>query len=145
MAWICIYKNETVFSKMKRLTFYGVLAGLTGFGLLTLFLSTSVIFDLFNIREKEGNYVLFVVWSNFISSFLYLISVYGLLTTKEWTYKALALSIIVLSIAITGFLFYIRSGGIHENKTVGAMVFRIVLTIAFTLFAYFTINKKQKQ
>jgi len=28
---------------------------LVGFGLLTLFLSTSVIFDLFGIRAKEGN------------------------------------------------------------------------------------------
>jgi hypothetical protein len=33
-------------------------------------------------------------------------------------------------------------GGIHETKTVSAMVFRIVLTLGFTLFAYFTINKK---
>jgi hypothetical protein len=27
------------------------------FALLTLFLSTSIIFDLFDIREREGNYV----------------------------------------------------------------------------------------
>ncbi|MFY7938555.1 MAG: hypothetical protein ACOVOQ_14325, partial [Flavobacterium sp.] len=94
------------------------------------------------VRAKEGNYVLFVVWSNFISSFLYLISVYGLLTSKNWTYKTLGLSTIILSLAFVGFLFYIQSGGIHESKTVGAMVFRIALTLGFTLFAYFTINKK---
>ena len=61
---------------MKKVILYLVVAVLTGFGLLTIFLSTSVIFDLFDVRAKEGNYVLFVVWSNFISSFLYLISVY---------------------------------------------------------------------
>jgi hypothetical protein len=127
---------------MKKIILYLVVAVLTGFGLLTIFLSTSVIFDLFDVRAKEGNYVLFVVWSNFISSFLYLISVYGLLTSKNWTYKTLGLSTIILSLAFVGFLFYIQSGGIYESKTVGAMVFRIALTLGFTLFAYFTINKK---
>ncbi len=127
---------------MKKILLYLVVAVLTGFGLLTIFLSTSVIFDLFDVRAKEGNYVLFVVWSNFISSVLYLISVYGLLTSKIWTFKILGLSTIILSIAFIGFLIYIQSGGIHENKTVGAMVFRIALTLGFTLFAYFTINKK---
>ncbi len=127
---------------MKKVLLYFVVILLTGFGLLTIFLSTSVIFDLFDIRAKEGNYVLFVVWSNFISSFLYLISVYGLLTSKFWTFKILGLSTLILSIAFIGFLIYIQSGGIHENKTVGAMVFRIALTLGYTLFAYFTINKK---
>jgi hypothetical protein len=57
---------------MKRYIQYILATILAGFGLLTLFLSSSVIFDLFGIRAKEGNYVLFVVWSNFISSILYL-------------------------------------------------------------------------
>jgi hypothetical protein len=127
---------------MKKAILYLVVAVLTGFGLLTIFLSTSVIFDLFDIRTKEGNYVLFVVWSNFISSFIYLISVYGLLSSKNWTFRALGLATLILTIAFVGFLFYIQSGGIHETKTISAMVFRIVLTLGFTLFAYFTINKK---
>jgi hypothetical protein len=127
---------------MKKAILYLVVAVLTGFGLLTIFLSTSVIFDLFDIRTKEGNYVLFVVWSNFISSFIYLISVYGLLSSKNWTFRALGLATLILTIAFVGFLFYIQSGGIHETKTISAMVFRIFLTLGFTLFAYFTINKK---
>ena len=49
---------------MKKIILYLVAAMLIAFGLLTLFLSSSVIFDLFDIRSKEGNYVLFVVWSN---------------------------------------------------------------------------------
>jgi len=127
---------------MKKVILYLVVAVLTVFGLLTMFLSTSVIFDLFDVRAKEGNYVLFVVWSNFISSFLYLISVYGLLSSKKWTFRTLGLATLILTIAFVGFLFYIQSGGIHETKTVSAMVFRIVLTLGFTLFAYITINKK---
>jgi len=126
---------------MKKIIFYAVVVALAGFGLLTIFLSTSVIFDLFGVREKEGNYVLFVVWSNFLSSILYLISVYGFLKAKNWTYKALGLSTIILAVAFISFLLYIQSDGIHESKTVGALVFRIALTLGFTLFAYFTINK----
>lgn len=55
---------------------------LVAFGLLTLFLSTSVIFDLFGIRAKEGNYVLFIVWANLISSILYLFAAYGFIKHK---------------------------------------------------------------
>ena len=47
---------------MKKGIRYLAAAVLTGFGLLTLFLSASVIFDLFNIRVREGNYVLFLVF-----------------------------------------------------------------------------------
>ena len=46
---------------MKKSYTYVATLILAGFGLLTLFLSTSVIFDLFGIRAKEGNYVLFIV------------------------------------------------------------------------------------
>jgi hypothetical protein len=127
---------------MKKIVLYIVVSLLTGFGLLTLFLSTSVIFDLFDIRAKEGNYVLFVVWSNFISSFLYLISVYGLIASKKWTFKTLIFSAVILSAAFIGLLLYIQSGGLYEGKTIGAMVFRISLTVAFTFYTYFSINKK---
>ena len=85
---------------------------------------------------------MFVVWANFISSLLYLLSAYGLLTSKAWTAKTLGASAIILTVAFVGFQFYIQSGGIHENKTIGALIFRITLTLGFALFAYFVINRK---
>jgi hypothetical protein len=126
---------------MKQFSRYLIVAVLTAFAVLTLFLSTSVIFDFFGIREKEGNYVLSVVWSNFISSILYLISAYGLATLKKWTFKPLALSALILVLSLVVLLVHIQSGGLYETKTIGAMVFRIILTIGFSLFAYFTINR----
>lgn len=116
---------------------------LTGFGLLTLFLSTSVIFDLFDIRSKEGNYVLFVVWSNFISSILYLFAAYGFVTSKKWTVKLLGVSTLILIAALIGLFYHINSGGNYETKTIGAMIFRISLTLAFAIIAYFSITKKK--
>ncbi len=109
---------------------------ISAFALLTLFLSGSVIFDLFGIRAKEGNYVLLVVWANFISSLLYLVAAYGLVMRKRWPYKILIISVAVLSVALAGLFIHIDQGGLYETKTIGAMVFRISVTLAFTFFCY---------
>jgi ABC-type glycerol-3-phosphate transport system permease component len=116
---------------------------LGGFGLLTLFLSSSVIFDLFGIRAKEGNYVLFVVWSNFISSILYLFAAFGFIKHKFRTTKLLLISAIVLTMAFIGLLIHVNSGGAYETKTIGAMIFRTLLTLVFAGIAYFTITKNK--
>ncbi len=110
------------------------------FGLITLFLSGSVIFDLFGVRTREGNYVLFVVWANFISSILYLFSAYGFIKIKKWTPHLLGISAILLIVAFIGLIIHINSGGIYETKTIGAMIFRITLTLVFSILAYFTTN-----
>lgn len=109
---------------------------LTAFALLTLFLSTSVIFDWFGIRAKEGNYVLFVVVANFVSSLLYLVSVFGLFTNRKWSYHPLFVSVILLITTQVIFLIYVNNGGIHETKTIGAMFFRITVTSLFTYLIY---------
>ena len=96
---------------MKKILSYFSATVLVAFGLLTLFLSTSVIFDLFGVRAKEGNYVLFVVWANFISSVLYLVAAYGFVKTQRWTSKVLIISTSILSIAIIGLIFHINNGG----------------------------------
>lgn len=127
---------------MKKYTAYILATFLTGFGLLTLFLSTSVILDLFGVRAREGNYVLFIVWANFISSILYLFAAYGFFKSKKWTIKLLISSSVILITALSGLFYYINSGGIYEVKTIGAMFFRISVTLLFTGVAYFTINKK---
>lgn len=86
---------------------------------------------------------MFIVWANFISSLLYLISAYGFLKIKSWTFKALSVATVILVVALIGLFIHIYSGGIYETKTVFAMLFRISVTIAFTVIAYFSINKKK--
>ena len=116
---------------------------LFGFGLLTLFLSASIIFDLFEIRIREGNYVLFIVWANFICSFLYLLAAYGFRRSKKWTTKLLIISVLILIFGFIGLMIHIYSGGLYETKTIGAMIFRTSITIIFTLISYYNISKKQ--
>lgn len=128
---------------MKNLTFYIAGSILGAFGLLTLFLSSSVIFDLFGIRAKEGNYVLLVVWANFIASFLYLFAAYGFFKQKRWTTFLLATAVIILLLGSIGLIFHINSGGIYEAKTPKAIVFRTGVTLVFLLFSYFKIIIKQ--
>ena len=129
---------------MKKYIQYISASMLILFGLITLFLSTSVILDLFDIRAKEGNYVLFVVWANFISSIIYLFAAYGLLKTKKWTAPILFTSVFILAVAFIGLLVHINNGGIYETKTIGAMIFRTLLTLLFAIIAHLTIHSKFK-
>lgn len=128
---------------MKK--YYPYITGtiLAAFALLTLFLSTAVIFDLFDMRAKEGNYVLFIVWSNFICSILYLISAYGIFKLKQWPHKLLFTAGLVLIIAFLGLLIHIYTGGLYEIKTIKAMLFRISITLIFALIARILIAKKK--
>lgn len=129
---------------MKKTISYSIAFLLAAFGLLSLFLSASVIFDLFGIRAKEGNYVLFIVWANFISSLLYLFAAYGFFKNKKWTTTILGISALILINAFIGFIIYIYADGVHETKTIGAMLFRITVTLIFVASAYFTITKKKQ-
>jgi hypothetical protein len=129
---------------MKRVLQYSEAIVLAAFGLLTLYLSSSVIFDLFDVRTKEGHYILFVVWANFVSSLLYLLAAWGFSKNKQWTALPLGISAIILSAAFLGLLFYINAGGIYEVKTIGAMIFRITLTLVFTVLAYFSRSNSER-
>ncbi|EGV44776.1 hypothetical protein BZARG_223 [Bizionia argentinensis JUB59] len=111
------------------------------FALLTLFLSSSVIFNWFGVRAKEGNYVLLIVWANFICSILYLFAAYGFIKRAKWTFWVLIIALIILIIAFAALLIHINNGGIHEEKTIGAMIFRMSITLTFSLVALIKFNK----
>lgn len=114
------------------------------FAVLTLFMSSSVLFDLFGIRAREGNYVPFVVWANFFASLLYMASVYGLVHRQKWTVRVLGMALILLAATFTAFLFHIRSGGLYETKTLGALVFRTGVTGLFTFIAWKTSQQPKR-
>jgi len=121
---------------MKNIGKYITITLLVAFALLTLFLSSSVIFDWFGIREKEGDYVLFVVQSNFISSVLYVVAAFGFLKNKKWTIAPLLISVVILIVAQIGLHYHIDAGGLYEEKTVKAMYFRIIVTLVFSVIAF---------
>lgn len=128
----------------RKILPYILAALLAVFGLSTLYMSTAIILDLFNVREQEGNYVLLVVWANLLCSVLYLAAALGFIKGKRWTLPLLLVSIGVLLVASIGFFLHINSGGLYLTKTIGALIFRAVVTLIFALMAWTTINKKRK-
>lgn len=126
---------------MQKTVRYFSITLLILFGLLTLFLSTSIILDLFGIREKEGNYVSIVVWANFFTSVLYLFAAFGFIKRKSITTVALAASTVILIGAAIAFTIHINSGGIYETKTIGALFFRIGLTALLAVASYYSISR----
>lgn len=129
---------------MKKAISYFMAAVLLAFGLLTLFLSSSLLLDLFGVREKEGNYVLIVVWANLISSLIYIYSAYGFVKNIKRTSYLLAASILIMIIAYIGFIFHVNGGGLHEAKTFGALAFRTGFSTVSALIAFFIVTKSQK-
>ena len=114
------------------------------FGSLTLFMSGSVIFDLFGIRNLEGNYVSFIVWINFIGSFLYFMAGYGIWKSQSWSVYVLGALIVLSSIGYIGLLIHIYDGGLYEGKTVNAMLFRIVITLIVFFLSRYLLKKSIK-
>lgn len=122
-----------------------LLAVLLLFGAITLFLSGSVIFDLFGMRAMEGNYVDFVVWANLVASILYIVTVVDFVRKKKWNWHYLAYSFVILVGATIALWIYIENGGIHEAKTVKAVVFRTIFTGILLLSSFIKYKKGLKK
>jgi accessory gene regulator protein AgrB len=60
------------------------------------------------------------------------------------TFNILSLSALILIMAFVGLFIHINSGGLYETKTIGAMIFRIIVTLAFVLLAYLKFIKNEK-
>lgn len=129
---------------MKILTKYLPATILTAFGLLTLFLTSTILLNLFGMREKNIGYTPFVIWVNFFCGFAYLFAAYGFVKSKKWTSKLLFITSVVLAATFGIFNLYIHNGGIHKQDTFGALIFRFSITILFALVANYTINKNEQ-
>ena len=99
------------------------------FGLLTIFAGGSVIMDLFGMRAKEGNYVLFVVWASFITGILYVFASYGFFKNKMWTKTILQFSIYILIAGFVVLIVWIFQKEPYEPAIIVKLLFRIALSV----------------
>jgi len=134
-------ENTSMHMKHQILKIIGL--ALILFGGLTIFVGSSVLFDLFGIRAREGNYVPFVVVANVICGFLYLFSAYGLFQKKKWPVKALFVAASLLVLTFIALVIHIANGGIYETKTLFAMAFRTSLTFLLAFAAHYFLFKKK--
>lgn len=111
------------------------------FGLVTLVASTSLLFNLGGARAAAGHTVPVVLWMNFFVSFLYLSAAYGSITRKRWTPGVLALAVVLMLVAVIGFFLYVQDGGAFEQRTIGALAFRIFVTALFYAAARYYIRR----
>lgn len=129
---------------MSRAVKYITITFLLAFGALTVFLTSSVLLDLFGIRQKEGNFVSFIVWLNLFSGFLYLASAFGFWKAKVWTTKLLIVNTVLLLSGIVGLYFHINAGGLYKTETVQGMIFRAVATALASFSSYYLIIKNSE-
>ncbi len=110
----------------------------------SVFMASSVIFDWFGIREMEGNYVSFVVYANLICGIIYLYGAYDLIKKPKRAAWLLTFATGLLVIVSVAFAIYIYLGGVHEEKTVFALIFRTSIT-AFLAWLSFYIYRNTPQ
>lgn len=101
------------------------------FGLVTFYLSASILFDLFGVRESQGNYVDIVIFGNFLSSLIYFYAAIGFLRRLDYTMLLLVVALLILLISGGGLFYHIINGGMYEQKTLGALTLRIFVTVVF--------------
>lgn len=106
------------------------------FAAVTLFMSSAVLFDWFGIRAKQGNFVPFIVKTNLTAGVLYLLVLYGFLKSEKWAFWVMLTVALILFYAFGLFYIHIHTGGLYENKTIAAMIFRILLTLSLSVFIY---------
>lgn len=141
----CTCSYDSIRIPVKNYILYIPAAILALFAGITLFLSTSVIFDLFDMRSREGHFVNFVVRANMAASLLYFAAVYGWIHRRPWTAPVLLITAAMLIATFCAFRIYTAGGGLHETKTFGALIFRIVLTLVFVILAYWSIRYSGKR
>jgi hypothetical protein len=111
------------------------------FGLLTLFVGSSVLFDWMGMRAKEGNYVPFVVQANVFCALLYLLAAGLVFRKNRQAVVVLLFAVVILLATFVALYFHMASGGLYEQKTLFAMTFRTTLTALLSYLVYRSLRK----
>ncbi|MCF6234410.1 MAG: hypothetical protein L3J36_15105 [Rhodobacteraceae bacterium] len=100
----------------------GVVAVL--FGLLTLFKSGGILFDMGGAKVAAGAYVPFVVQFNFVAGFFYILAGVGIWLGRRWACPLSGLIAASTLLVAAAFAFHVSQGGGFEVKTAGALAVR---------------------
>ena len=78
----------------------------------------------------------FVVWFNFLSGFVYVITGAGLWMRKQWAVRLSVLIAIATLVVFAIFGIVVLNGEPYEVRTVAAMSLRTVVWTLIAMFAY---------
>ena len=105
------------------------------FGLLTIREGGAILFGDEAARTAAGNYVLFVLWFNFLAGFAYVVAAVGLWMRRRWA-AGLAVAIAVsTALVFAAFGAHVYGGAAFEMRTVIAMSFRTGIWVVIAVIA----------
>jgi len=123
-----------------RIARYLVAIVAVAFGLLTIWSGGSVLFGSEEARRAVGDYVPFVVWSNFVAGFFYVVAGAGLWRRWEWArWVAVAIAVGAAGTYLA-FGLHVLQGGPYEMRTVVAMAVRTGMWMGIAVFAFRLFN-----
>lgn len=106
------------------------------FGVLTVVSATTVLFGPARFGQAAGAFIPFVVWFNLWAGFAYIAAAIGIWRGRGWAF-GLALVIAGATAAVAAlFALSIAQGAAYEMRTVGALLFRVVLWAAVAVALY---------
>ena len=107
-----------------------------GFGLLTIKEGGTILFGDEAARATAGNYVLFVLWFNFLAGFAYVFAGAGLWLRQRWAVW-LAIGIAAATVfAFSALGVHVYSGAAYEQRTVIAMSLRTFVWVTIAVIAW---------
>ncbi len=112
------------------------------FGVLTIKSGGQVLFGETLYQKAAGNYVLFVVWFNFLAGFLYIAAGAGIWMRRRWAVWSSLLIAIATIIVFAVFGLHILEGGAYETRTVAAMCIRSFMWVSISIFSYWGIIRQ---
>ncbi|MBK8205086.1 MAG: hypothetical protein IPK68_23275 [Bdellovibrionales bacterium] len=95
------------------------------FGIVTIISGGKALFTDVG-RLAAGNYVPFVLWFNFVSGFVYVVTGIGLAQNRTWSGQLAVFLTAAIILVFVFFGIHILMGGAYEIRTVFAMVLRSV-------------------
>jgi uncharacterized membrane protein (DUF2068 family) len=112
------------------------------FGLLTIKEGGTILFGDDAARAEAGNYVLFVVWINFVAGFFYIAAGVGLWLQQRWGVWLAAAIVAATATTFAAFGWHIYSGEGYEMRTVIAMSLRTVVWLVIAGVAIHALGRR---
>lgn len=103
------------------------------FGVLTVLTGGVALFGGPSFAAPFGNIVKFVLWSNFMSGFFYVLAGIGLFLWRRWAALLSAAIAVAGIIVFAVFGWHVSSGGDYEMRTAIAMTFRTSFWVAIAI------------
>jgi len=111
------------------------------FGIISMFITSSIIFKLNFLKIQHTNQLPYILYVNFACSFLYLFASYGFFTKNKWTTASLFSAVGILIFTYVGLIIHIQAGGFLDMFIIKLMLVKVSLTILLAGISWFYLTR----